>query len=1239
MDQSPEQDHSHAHHTQESYKSPNNLRQKNKKIEDEILIIDEKLTFGPGAEQVKIPVDVLEIEELDEIGSFSITFNVKISTNLKDLKNDQIFFQIASSVVNKTLVVGIAKDKTFFVSCLSRKNKFETCHSQNKVKNGEYHFGITVANEGNFTEVNLYLNGQNDSSLVFPSLLDGLQGEFQFGSDVPLGGFQGEIADAMFYLKVLSPLDIKECFLSRKISKGEKSTYQIRKEKNAYLATTEYVSKKKGVPVNLIRSHELEKQQPQRQPPQVEENKGPQMSEEEKRKALLYSMIEDLKDLLYEEEELFFYAREVAVNFEWIFNACSVLSPSIDEKGLQPKHTFKCLHNALAESEARYYPCYAITIDQFMKVIARADCRLQRDDVIKMAERIDVLDVNKEFGNFIYYDKFLIAIRNATLSKEEILNMNKLEDDLEKQIVKAEQASPSVHGDQIVTRVVAYNLIPIFEGADYFDQKDFIEANPDAVLTKIILSIAKATNHVKYIHFTYRLKNGKLTSYEVGKPVLSSLPGMAQELVHFTIDINDNEYLTGVKVSNFHANNANKVINYLSFALNTHPDGIVYGQFNGHPSDLKSFSFDASEHEDKQILGFYGAFREDLVGFGVYVRERVVIPAEKPGEHSPEKKKDEVVMCNEDTDEEYIISIPQLDPHWNEGRIQIIINRCSDCAQHRNTTSHEEADFAMKFNEWGNRIKDYFPNSDIVGNYDKPKVFGYFEVYIRGVGHNSERDEQGRVFLHQNYTSPQMKTTFAQVFETLVLYAFEYGNSIEMAKAQDSFLKRNANSIPKKWSSAHEHPCDVPERLSQTTRRAKGKGQIEDGTHVVCKHWACGARYTFDSMSEPVCQHHPGRYEFGSVHGLWPEGWTCCRAAWEGPGCKKGKHDPVSVSNYYHLCLNHGDVNPKGEKPDSACGKAFQDANEECKFHQGYLIGKGANAKWSCCGEVGESAPPCVSTSHRSAEWPEEEAKLYFVTREVKNPGLHRNEGQSGAYSKRATTSGYYKKIVPYVMYENPERKKAKEMEETENEPRVCMNWGCSATYKEVDNKKVKTCHCHPGKWDFGYTGITVSQATTEFLRDQSDVLLWKPHWTCCRQHWEAKGCTKTHHRGPLASEAVQPKYKWPNEDAQKYFRKTISPLWKEKLEARYQLEPNQIAQKFDEAATRLGSGGKIPTSLLPQLCDKLRLHLLIISEDLSPHLRFLQVINHTADAIVDDGSGYIDKKKFIEWWFAKLDE
>ena len=149
-----------------------------------------------------------------------------------------------------------------------------------------------------------------------------------------------------------------------------------------------------------------------------------------------------------------------------------------------------------------------------------------------------------------------------------------------------------------------------------------------------------------------------------------------------------------------------------------------------------------------------------------------------------------------------------------------------------------------------------------------------------------------------------------------------------------------------------------------------------------------------------------------------------------------------------------------------------------------------------------------------------------------------------------------------------------KEMEETENEDRVCFNWGCGRAYKEVNNKKIKTCKCHPGRWDFGYTGITVSKATTEFLRTDSEVLLWKPHWTCCRQDWAVPGCTMSFHHGPLVTEAVEPKYKWPNEDAQKYFRKTISPLWKTKLEGRYALERPQVAQKYDDCAKSVGSGG-----------------------------------------------------------------
>lgn len=50
----------------------------------------------------------------------------------------------------------------------------------------------------------------------------------------------------------------------------------------------------------------------------------------------------------------------------------------------------------------------------------------------------------------------------------------------------------------------------------------------------------------------------------------------------------------------------------------------------------------------------------------------------------------------------------------------------------------------------------------------------------------------------------------------------------------------------------------------------------------------------------------------------------------------------------------------------------------------------------------------------------------------------------------------------------------------------------------------------------------------------------WKPHWTCCIKPWGAKGCTKTYHWGPLASdfEANPPKNgKWPEVSVMKNFK------------------------------------------------------------------------------------------------------
>lgn len=56
---------------------------------------------------------------------------------------------------------------------------------------------------------------------------------------------------------------------------------------------------------------------------------------------------------------------------------------------------------------------------------------------------------------------------------------------------------------------------------------------------------------------------------------------------------------------------------------------------------------------------------------------------------------------------------------WNQGRFQIVINRCSDCDKHNTTTWHQEADFANKFNDIGGILKDMFPNIEVIGNWDK----------------------------------------------------------------------------------------------------------------------------------------------------------------------------------------------------------------------------------------------------------------------------------------------------------------------------------------------------------------------------------------------------------------------------------------------------------------------------------------------------------------------------------------
>ena len=44
---------------------------------------------------------------------------------------------------------------------------------------------------------------------------------------------------------------------------------------------------------------------------------------------------------------------------------------------------------------------------------------------------------------------------------------------------------------------------------------------------------------------------------------------------------------------------------------------------------------------------------------------------------------------------------PQFPKNWNQGQIEVVINHCCNCNQHRNTTKHWEYQFIDKFNEIG----------------------------------------------------------------------------------------------------------------------------------------------------------------------------------------------------------------------------------------------------------------------------------------------------------------------------------------------------------------------------------------------------------------------------------------------------------------------------------------------------------------------------------------------------------
>lgn len=103
-----------------------------------------------------------------------------------------------------------------------------------------------------------------------------------------------------------------------------------------------------------------------------------------------------------------------------------------------------------------------------------------------------------------------------------------------------------------------------------------------------------------------------------------------------------------------------------------------------------------------------------------------------------------------------------------------------------------------------------------------------------------------------------------------------------------------------------------------------------------CANWGCDRTFFGDRNTKKECQYHWGKFEFGSERGLWPGGWTCCRSAYDEPGCRFGIHRGFPITSQIKQCINHGEqhITQKKNKrtgefeevstyPDSFCGKSF----------------------------------------------------------------------------------------------------------------------------------------------------------------------------------------------------------------------------------------------------------------------------------------------------------------------------
>ena len=1130
-------------------------------------------------------------------------------------------------------------EQNLFIELSTSKSKKETLYANKKIEeNHLYSIGISFAinYEDDTTSVSLYIDGKLDTQSSIPGEPIHNQGSVFFGKpDSSTSGFIGTVADVMMVPSVITEQEV-----SLAHSEGLKNLYdsngemlgmntvfaEIFKRKkliNKYAFYTkksvyeiENLCLSNAKMLEIVKNYDKEERDNDIRPP-------PEQIDYKKEK-MISEMTEFLSDI-----DNRILCNKIDINGKLI-NTCFYLANQ-GEENLEIDRVIN-IFNTL--SEVLLFSVPKPFIIKLAKIL---------NAYLDVTEKIKELNLVKIKEMYLKTKKFFI---NLEISLD-ALDKNEREEEEEnaKYLKGKKHANRAIYSSLRRAKPENSDPLPLEETRGFgncIPEHEVLLLKTQNIKNSI--DIEQEENLPQY-HSTFIIK----TLYEKPK----NLPGEDPEspevrVLSTSMSSEDEEELNNL-------NNENYIMNE-SFQNNQNPNN-TSSVINQNETRRKQKDIDYNAVNEFVLKIFdeeEKTFKSPEIGSVVdedaaeNIQKAILdakIEEERKKEEEENKKIAETSDNNKKVDEKKqetneIIEYP-FDPEapkdWSNGNFELIINHCYDCHKHQNTTKkHYEFRFVDKFNEIGDAVKNTFPNAIIIGNLDKQEYLSNFDVYLRNTG--LPCDIKGRYFIYSKRETLKFPTA-TDILDKLICLSIMYGSSMNVEKAQHEDL-RNEMAKSKK---CHEYPAppleEIAEKIKQKVLAKIPEQKIDpERTKYFCEHHGCNKEFVHNHNGKRSCRYHPGVYQFGSYNGTWPECWTCCEGKWDSPGCKVGPHsEDVLLEKRLMLCVNHGEVNPNTGHPDSACGTWFTERSTEgCKYHSGHL----EKGQYTCCGS-GEGSSGCVEGEHKTANYPEPEAKLYFYPKLLDNPGLkyEKKEKKEGDDQPKNITAelikscGYFKEIVEYPDYKKLDKERKDRIEREKELDRYCFNWGCGKTYKDANNDD-NSCKCHPGKWDHGFSGTT----TVKFIAMHNENMeLWRPHWTCCRGDWNSKPCKRCKHHGPLKTDLrfYDMRYKYPDQRMKLRFKRVVGDKWMAYME-KFVYDEGQVRR----ICKKFWDGGQKSLSDMPYLCDKLKLNLLVLQEDPSYIMKFWDIVNKNETcAYFSDKEGTVDMDKFIKWWFMEYED